>query len=317
MSRLTEATLPASGKSIYHLAITEDDLADNIIVVGDPERVPKAAKLLLDDTKPIFRRDHRGLCTMTGYTTDNVRISIVTTGMGTGSTEIIINEILALKCIDVSTRTLKEPPKKNQLTSFVLEHLVLWKMQQQLEHQLLLNMPLDWITLDYFMMLNLVIHWHKNLKLMLNKKIDSAIPDNHRFKGKISPYVSVPHSQVVNALVEAAKEKSLDYKVGITASAAGFFICQGRYIFDELPSTIDSLDKVLTTISMGEVKVENFEMEMSCLTQITQNFKWVRCGGICTVVDNRELETFTNADDVNVDSVLVVACEALKYLDKN
>ncbi|KAL7722450.1 Purine nucleoside phosphorylase [Entamoeba marina] len=299
MSRLTEATLPASGKSIYHLAITEDDLADNIIVVGDPERVPKAAKLLLDDTKPIFRRDHRGLCTMTGYTTDDVRISIVTTGMGTGSTEIIINEILALKCIDVSTRTLKEPPKKpiNIIrvgTSGALENAT------TVGSSIITKYAIGLDNTGLFYDVKLSDPLAQKLEVDVKQKIDSAIPDNHRFKGKISPYVSVPHSQVVNALIEAAKEKSLDYKVGITASAAGFFIY-----------------KVLTTISMGEVKVENFEMEMSCLTQITQNFKWVRCGGICTVVDNRELETFTNADDVNVDSVLVVACEALKYLDKN
>ncbi|KAL7714024.1 Purine nucleoside phosphorylase [Entamoeba marina] len=315
MTTLTEATLPASGKSIYHLAITEDDLADNIIVVGDPERVPKAAKLLLDDTKPIFRRDHRGLCTMTGYTTDDVRISIVTHGMGTGSTEIIINEILALKCIDVETRTVKTTqPKPINIIRVGTSGAV--QEETELGTSIITKYAIGLDNTGMYYDVPLKNEFAIQLEQLIDSEINSAIPEGNRFKGRLHPYVSVPHSQVVNALIEASTKKNLTHKVGITASAAGFFGCQGRNVFKQNPLTINGLDSVLESVGVEDVKVENFEMEISTIAQITQNFGFVRSGCICLAIANRRLNTFASSDKSNIDNTMIVACEALKILDK-
>ena len=80
MTTINEATLPATNGVIYHLSVTAEDVANNIIVVGDPERVPKIAERVFDKSKEIFRKDHRGLCVMTGYTTDGMRMSVITHG---------------------------------------------------------------------------------------------------------------------------------------------------------------------------------------------------------------------------------------------
>ena len=315
MAKITEATLPANGDNIYHLGISAKDLADNIIVVGDPERVPKAAKVLFDESKPIFEHSHRGLCTMTGYTKNGLRVSIVTTGMGTGSSEIIINEILILKTIDVKTRTFKEEPTHPV-------NIIRVGTSGAIQEDTKLGTPIICkyaIGLDNTGMYYDVKLTDKNaeeLEKMIDKELNDSIPEGHRFKGRIHPYVSVPNSKVVEALETAAKNQNITCKVGITASAGGFFGCQGRYIFKENPLTVDNLDLVLSRVGVNNVKVENFEMEISTLAQITQNFKWVRCGSICLAIANRRLNTFATAEASNIDPTVRVVGEALEILDK-
>lgn len=315
MTKLTEATLPANGDVIYHLAISEKDLADNIIVVGDPERVPKTAKLVLDESKPIFEKSHRGLITMTGYTPNGVRLSIVTTGMGTGSTEIIINEIIALKSIDVATRTMKPKPTKpiNIIrvgTSGAIQE------STELGTSIITKYAIGLDNTGMYYDVPLNDKDAQTLEQRIDKAIDDAIPEGRRFKGRIIPYVSVTNDKVVAALEQAAKEDKLSYKVGITASAGGFFGCQGRYIIEGNPLTVDSLDLVLANTGVGEYKVENFEMEISTIAHITQNLGFVRTGSICLAIANRRLNTFASQEKSEIGPTMKVAVHALEILDK-
>ena len=86
---------------VYHLHLCPGELAPNVLVVGDPGRVPKIATSCLNSVE--IDREHRGLRTITGVT-DGLRISIVTTGMGTGSEEIVLQELQILNEIDPVTR---------------------------------------------------------------------------------------------------------------------------------------------------------------------------------------------------------------------
>ncbi|ELP93028.1 purine nucleoside phosphorylase, putative [Entamoeba invadens IP1] len=315
MTKLTEATLPASGKTIYHLGITEEDLSDNIIVVGDPERVPKAADLVFDKSKPIFRHDHRGLTTMTGITQNNVRVSIVTTGMGTGSTEIIINEILALKMIDVEKRVVCDDIKKDV---YIIRVGTSGAVQSDTElgTSIITKYAIGLENTGLFYDIPLKDENAECLEKEVDEKINVAIKPERRFKGRLHPYVSVPDSVIVEALLEAAKNENLPNKVGITASAAGFFGCQGRNIFKQNPLTIENLDEVLATVGVGDVKVENFEMEISTIAQVTQNFDHVHAGCICMAIANRRLNTFCDIKKSSIDPTMKVAVEALEILDK-
>ena len=315
MEKLTEATIPASGDRIYHLAINASELADNIIVVGDPERVPKAASIIFDQTKEIFRKDHRGLTTMTGYTPNGVRMSIVTTGMGTGSTEIIINEIIALKTIDIETRTvLPEPTKPLNLIRVGTSGAV--QPETELGSSIIAKYSIGLDNTGMYYECPLKDENAIELEKRIDEAINNAISSEKRFKGRIHPYVSVPHKHTVDALIQAAEKNKLQYKVGITTSAAGFFNCQGRFIFRQNPPTIDELDSVLATVGVGDVKCENFEMEIAAIAQITGNFKWIRSGCICMAIANRKLNTFAAPEKSSIDPTLKTAADALEILDK-
>ena len=102
MTQLAEATLPTAGKTIDHLLNTADGLEDIIIVMGHPDIVPGAGDLLSHKFRPIISHCHHGFATtMTGYTADRLRVSVMTHRMRTGSTEVFTCDIITLKCTDV------------------------------------------------------------------------------------------------------------------------------------------------------------------------------------------------------------------------
>src|SRR5476651_1535183 len=82
--------------AIYHLALLPDEIATNIITVGDPERVQEVSKYF--DSVEV-KRQHREFVTHTGYI-GKKRISVLSTGIGTGNIDIVLNEIDALVNVD-------------------------------------------------------------------------------------------------------------------------------------------------------------------------------------------------------------------------
>ena len=90
---------------IYHLDLHPDDIADDIIVVGDQERVPRVSQHF---EKIDFKRTKREFVTHTGEYNGN-RISVLSTGIGCDNIDIVINELDALVNIDLETRL----PKSN------------------------------------------------------------------------------------------------------------------------------------------------------------------------------------------------------------
>lgn len=86
--------------SLYHLRLRAQDLAQKVILVGDPERVP-----LVSDRfdKVELRVHHREFTTHTGYV-GKTRLSVVSTGIGAGSVDIVLNELDALANLDLEGR---------------------------------------------------------------------------------------------------------------------------------------------------------------------------------------------------------------------
>ena len=92
-----------SDGSIFHLHLKPEQLADNVILVGDPGRVALVAEYF--DTKECSVSS-REFNTITG-TYKGKRISVISTGIGTDNIDIVVNELDALANIDFVTRTEK------------------------------------------------------------------------------------------------------------------------------------------------------------------------------------------------------------------
>ena len=90
--------------SVYHLHVKPEQLADKIIVVGDPARVDLIASYFDDVECQIVSREFH---TTTG-TYRGKRISIISTGIGCDNVDIVLNEIDALANIDFQTRETKD-----------------------------------------------------------------------------------------------------------------------------------------------------------------------------------------------------------------
>lgn len=315
MTTYPDSTLVQNNGNIYHLAVSSKDIADNIIVVGDPERVPKVADLIFDKNQPIFRKDHRGLCTMTGYTTDGLRVSVITHGMGTGSTEIVINEIIALKTINLETKTRNnEIPHPMNIVRLGTSGAL--QTTTELGTAIITKYAIGMDNTGMFYDVPYANEKTKQLEDLVIKRIDEAIPEKARFKGRIFPYVSLPNPDIVDALKQACEKTGLKHKIGITVSGAGFFVCQGRNLFEEHPHTIKCIDEVLEKVEFDGVKPENFEMEISTISQICQPFNWIRAGCMCMAIANRRQNTFAKNTDMTLNECILTTLEAFRILNK-
>ena len=317
MSRqITAATLPQNNGIIYHIADKANDLSDNIILVGDPERAPKIAKLIFDENQPRYSKLHRGLATETGYTKDGFRISIVTHGMGTGSAEIVINEILALKRIDVEKREILAEEPKTPVNIIRLGTSGALQKSTELGTPIITKYSIGLDSTGLFYDIKTQNENVEKLEKLVKEKLDNATLDNVRFKDCIKPYVTAINPIMVDALIKSAEEYNLKNKVGMTVTAPGFFNCQGRQLFREMPNTIFNVDEVFEPIEFDGIKPENMEMEVSIITHISSAFKWCRAGALCMIVANRVLNTFADDTERTLSDCVHVAVSALKKLSK-
>ena len=90
MTNLTNADRPTTGERQYHIALARGELAEYILLVGDPGRVAKVAAQF-DSTR--VERSNREITTVTG-TYRGMPISVMSTGMGTDNVEIVLAEVL-------------------------------------------------------------------------------------------------------------------------------------------------------------------------------------------------------------------------------
>jgi uridine phosphorylase len=108
MQQIAESELIINKRgAIYHLDLTPDEIAENIITVGDPDRVQEVSKYF---DKVEIKKRHREFVTHTGWLGEK-RISVVSTGIGTDNIDIVLNELDALVNINFSGRTIKDELK--------------------------------------------------------------------------------------------------------------------------------------------------------------------------------------------------------------
>ena len=102
----TELILTPENK-IYHLNLSREEIADDIILVGDPERVILISNKFDTIENKISNRE---FVTHTGML-NGKRISAISTGIGPDNIDIVINELDALVNIDFETRTINKTKK--------------------------------------------------------------------------------------------------------------------------------------------------------------------------------------------------------------
>src|SRR6476469_1811610 len=104
MQRIAESELIINSRgAVYHLDLRPEELANNIITVGDPDRVGEVSKYF--DSVEV-ERQHREFVSHTGML-GKKRVTVVSTGIGTDNIDIVLNELDALVNIDFETRQIR------------------------------------------------------------------------------------------------------------------------------------------------------------------------------------------------------------------
>lgn len=282
--------LPIDAKGrIYHLQLKPEQIAKDILIVGDPERVPVIIGENFSAVEPEIL--HRGLRSITGEVKANgQRVSVITSGMGTPSLEIVFNELMALNEIDFETRIRNNMVDRLNIirlgTSGVLQSdtilgtAIITSFAVGLDNTgLFYNVtPPDEVCL--------------NLESKVKEMLDKVMDPTSRFYGKIFPYAAKGDPLLLEALVNSAQSLCLPYEVGVTLSSSGFNANQGRDI-GRIPLSVPNIDRHLSELDLGlkGQRVANMEMEASQLLHFAGGHGY-RGGVVCVGIANRAHDTF-------------------------
>lgn len=286
---LAVSDLPITGDRIYHLDITAQNMADKIILVGDPGRAELISQKFFKSVE--FEWEHRGLFTATGIAKSTAsRVSAVTSGMGTSSEEVVLNELFALHEIDLKYRERKGNEKPLQIIRVGTSGAM--QPDTELGSAIITTYAVGLDNTGFAYDLPYPDNFSKELEERVDNALNSSIKSTSRFKNRWRSYVSKASDETVEKLTAACIKLNVPYKLGITVSNAGFFNNQGRWI-GRIAPTVPDLDRIIAEIDTGDPnqRIENMEMEASFLHHFGAGNGYLT-GTICIALANRHRNTF-------------------------
>jgi uridine phosphorylase len=264
----SELVLNAHGE-VYHLGLAPENLAENIILVGDQDRVELVSKFF--DTIE-HTSQHREFTCHTGMYKGK-RISALSTGIGTDNLDITINELDALVNIDLEKREDKE--KHTSLNMVRIGTCGILQAEIPVHSYILSSHSYGLDNIAHFY----DVDFSQEEKEM-NDKIDAylGLPE------KIKPYFVSANEELVSKL---RSEKTFE---GITVTSSGFYAPQGRKLRLDLSTT--DLNEKLGEFNSNGLKVNNFEMESSALFFLGKALGH-KATTICLGIANRPNQEFS------------------------
>jgi len=276
-----------SDGSVFHIHIRPDQLADKVILVGDPGRVEMFRPLL---EKVECEGASREFVWMTGrYNSE--RVTVLSTGIGTDNIDIVMTELDALANVDFTTREVKPEhrtldilrigtcgaiPPEIPLGAFIFSHISVG-----------CDGLLNWYDnrdqialLDFEEAFKKHVHWDKHL------------PD---------PYFVRASDKLIAKFADCTVK-------GMTISASGFYGPQGRVVRQGLamPNMLEDFE----TFEFDGYKITNFEMEGSALAGMSAKLGH-NAGTVCCAIAHRYLKDANTDYKPRVKELVVLALDRL------
>jgi len=288
MQRIAESELIINDRgAIYHLDVTPSELADNIITVGDPDRVKEVSKHF---DKIEIQRRHREFVTHTG-TLGNKRVSVVSTGIGPDNIDIVLNELDALVNIDFESRTIN--PEIKQLNIIRIGT----------SGSLQADIPVDSFVasthgLGIDNLMNFYLHENNEQEQQL---LHAFVTQTQLHSGFSNPYIASAAVSLMRHFVEG-------YYQGITVTCPGFYGPQGRVL--RLGISNPHLIDRLTEFEFGQHRITNFEMETSAIYGLGKALHH-NCLSLSAIVANRIHKNFSSDGGALVEKLIVKSLEII------
>ena len=258
----SELIINADG-SIFHLHLKPEQLADIVILVGDPGRVAMIAEYF--DTREC-EVSNREFHTVTG-TYKGKRMTVLSTGIGIGNIDICVAELDALANVDFATRRAKEEFRRLTLVRLGTSGAI----QQDINVG---DVVFSRTSLGFDGLLS----YYEGRDSVCDLDLERA------FMEHTSWYEKLPYPYFVNAdkeLYELFKDSTVE---GITSAAPGFYAPQGRWV--RLRPHDMELNAKIESFRFGERRITNFEMEGSALAGLSALLGH-RATTICTIIAQR------------------------------
>jgi uridine phosphorylase len=258
----TELIINPDG-SIFHLHLLPGDIAENIIIVGDPGRVEMIGQML-DSVR--VRKSNREFSTVTGRYHD-LEITVISSGIGTDNIDIVMNELDALVNIDLATGVVVDEPRS---LSFVRIGTA-GGLQEDIPAG-------SFVATGKAVGFDGVLHFYEGYEWCLDHMFADALASHLEWPD------TLPYPYVVDADPALLERVASGMRKGITISSPGFYGPQGRRL--RLEPFDSELNENIRTFRFRGESITNYEMESSAIYGLAKllNHKALT---VCVVIGNR------------------------------
>ena len=251
-------------QTIFHLHMKPEQLAENIILVGDPGRVKMIAGFF-DQIES--ETENREFVSATGRYGQK-RITVLSTGIGTDNIDIVVNELDALVNIDLETRQIKK------------EHKSLNIIRIGTSGGLQGDIPVDAYlasrkAIGFDGLLNFYDRRNEIADLPFEKAFKSYVQWNELLP---SPYVVEADFELFDKIIDS------DFTSGVTISAPGFYGPQGREL--RLKIVDSNINDKIEAFRFEEQRITNYEMECSAIYGLSKLLGH-KALTVCIIIANR------------------------------
>jgi len=262
-------TIPASelmvhaDGSIFHLHLRPEQLADTVVLVGDPGRAQRIATFF---NTVESRQQSREFVSATGNY-KGTRMTVLSTGIGTDNIDIVLNELDALANIDLTTRCIKT------------DHRSLRLVRLGTSGALQPDIPIGSLILSKISIgFDGLLNWYAGRDRWCLADYEAAFVAHMDWpSGLPAPYFAANDPQLTDLLLPLSTP-------GMTVSAPGFYGPQGRVL--RLPLRDPRLlDKIESFRYQGD-RICNFEMEGSAIAGLSALLGH-QSATICLIIANR------------------------------
>lgn len=276
-----------SDGSVFHIHIRPDQLADKVILVGDPGRVEMFRPLL---EKVECEGASREFVWITGrYNSE--RVTVLSTGIGTDNIDIVMTELDALANVDFTTREVK--PEHRTLD--ILRIGTCGAIQPEI--------PLGTFIFSHISVgCDGLLNWYDNRDQIALLDFEEAFKKHvHWDKHLPDPYFVRASDKLIAKFADCTVK-------GMTISASGFYGPQGRVVRQGLamPDMLEDFE----TFEFDGYKITNFEMEGSALAGMSAKLGH-NAGTVCCAIAHRYLKDANTDYKPRVKELVVLALDRL------
>ena len=279
MIQSSELILNPDG-SVYHLNLLPENIAHDIIFVGDQNRVEKITQSF-DSIE--FSTQKREFKTQTGMLKGK-RITVMSTGIGPDNIDIVMNELDALVNIDLKTREIKETLTKLNI------------IRIGTSGSLQANIPVDSFVLStYAIGLDNMLRSYL-IDDVTEKTMEDAFVNHTNWDEKKGKPYAISCSETLENIIFSDKMHK-----GITATSGGFYGPQGRVL--RLNIQDEELNDKLEQFNFENNRITNLEMETAAIYGLGKLLGH-NCLSLNAIIANRASGTFSEDPYKAVDELI-------------
>lgn len=282
----SELIINADG-SAFHIHLRPEELADIVILVGDPGRVAMVSSFFSDIE---FTHQSREFVSCTGKF-NGKRVTALSTGIGTDNIDIVLTELDALANVDFTTREVKP------------EHRTLNILRIGTCGAIHADIPLGSYIFSHISVgCDGLLNWYANRDKIALLDMEEAFKQHvHWDKHLPDPYFVRASQKLIDKFADCTVK-------GVTVSASGFYGPQGRVVRQQLamPNMLEEFE----SFRFGEYRITNFEMESSAVAGLAAQLGH-EAGTVCCAIANRYLKSSNTDYKPLVRGLVQIALERL------